>query len=109
MILFGLSSKYIDKINSIFNQYSDIDEVLLFGSRAKGNYRDNSDIDLVIKGNNINLSTLQEIENKLEELYIPNVIDLLVFDNIENSDLINHINRVGKQFYKKAKPILSTS
>lgn len=109
MIYFGLSSNYIDKINSVFNQYSDIDEVLLFGSRAKGNYRDNSDIDLVIKGNNINLSTLQEIENKLEELYIPNVIDLSVFDTIDNSDLINHINRVGKQFYKKVKPIRSTS
>jgi predicted nucleotidyltransferase len=109
MIYFGLSSDYIVKINSVFNQYSDIDEVLIFGSRAKGNYRDNSDIDLVIKGNNINLSTLQEIENKLEELYIPNGIDLLVFDTIENSDLINHINRVGKQFYKKVKAIRSTS
>lgn len=108
MIFFGLSSNYIDKINSVFNQYSDIDEVLIFGSRAKGNYRNNSDINLVIKGNNINLSTLQEIENKLEELYIPNVIDLLVFDTIENPDLTNHINRVGKPFYKKVKPILST-
>jgi predicted nucleotidyltransferase len=109
MIFFGLSSNYIDKINSVFNQYLDIDEVLIFGSRAKGNYRDNSDIDLAIKGNNIDLSTLQEIENKLEELYIPNVIDLLVFDTIENPDLINHINRVGKQFYKKVKPTLSIS
>lgn len=107
MIFFGLSSNYIIKINSVFNQYSDIDEVIIFGSRAKGNYRDNSDIDLAIKGNTINLSTLQEIENKLEELYIPNVIDLIVFDNIENPDLINHINRVGKQFYKKGKTMLS--
>jgi predicted nucleotidyltransferase len=98
---FGLSLNNINKINSVFNQYIDIDEVLIFGSRAKGNYRDNSDIDLVIKGENINLSTLQEIENKLEELYIPNSIDLIVYDSINNLDLINHINRVGKQFYKK--------
>ena len=101
MSLFGLSSIYITKINSIFSQYPNIEEVIIFGSRAKGNFRDNSDIDLAIKGKVISLSTLHQIENKLEELYIPNFIDLIVFDNIENSDLINHINRVGKQFYKK--------
>ncbi len=81
----------------------------IFGSRAKGNYRDNSDIDLVIKGKNINLSTLQEIENKLEALYIPNTIDLLVYDNIHNADLLNHIHRIGKPFYEKGKslPLIS--
>lgn len=109
MTSFGLSSDKIIKINSVFNQYSDINEVLIFGSRAKGNYRDNSDIDLVIKGKGINLSTLQEIENKLEELFIPNSIDLIIYNNIENADLINHINRIGKQFYKKGKslPLIS--
>ena len=101
MSLFGLSSIYITKINSIFSQYPNIEEVIIFGSRAKGNFRDNSDIVLAIKGKEINLSTLHQIENKLEELYIPNFIDLIVFDSIENSDLINHIERVGQQFYKK--------
>lgn len=98
---FGLSSIYINKINSVFHQYSNIDEVIIFGSRAKGNYRDNSDIDLVIKGQALNLSILQEIENKLEELYIPNFIDLIIFDKIDNPELIDHINRTGKQFYRK--------
>ncbi|OMQ13219.1 nucleotidyltransferase domain-containing protein [[Flexibacter] sp. ATCC 35103] len=98
---FGLSSIYINKINSVFDQYSNIDEVIIFGSRAKGNYRDNSDIDLVIKGQALNLSILQEIENKLEELYIPNFIDLIIFDKIDNPELIDHINRIGKQFYRK--------
>ena len=100
-MLFGLSSNNINKINSVFKQYSEINEVVIFGSRAKGNYRNNSDIDLAIKGNNINLSIVQQIEIKLDELYIPNSIDLIVFEKIENSELINHINRVGKQFYKK--------
>jgi predicted nucleotidyltransferase len=109
MILFGLSLNNIAKINSVFNQYPEINEVLLFGSRAKGNYRDNSDIDLVIKGKDITLSTLQEIENKLEELYIPNSIDLIVYDTIHNADLLNHINRMGKPFYEKGKslPLIS--
>ncbi|MFH7015356.1 nucleotidyltransferase domain-containing protein [Flavobacterium sp. FlaQc-47] len=101
MSYFGISSNYITKINSVFSQYSNIDEVIIFGSRAKGNYRDNSDIDFAIKGELISLSTLQQIENKLEELYIPNFIDLIIFDKIENNDLIDHINRIGRQFYKR--------
>ena len=103
MIYFGLTSEIIIKINSVFNQYKNIDEVVIFGSRAKGNFRANSDIDLAIKSDNISLSTLQEIENKLEELYIPNTIDLIVYKNIKNEDLISHINRVGKKFYVKGK------
>ncbi|MEC4048390.1 nucleotidyltransferase domain-containing protein [Flavobacterium sp. SUN046] len=96
---FGITSNHIEKINSVFHQYININEVILFGSRAKGNYRANSDIDLAIKGKNINLTTLQEIENKLEDLYLPYYIDLIIYDTLNNSDLINHINRIGKQFY----------
>lgn len=109
MIFFGLSADNIIKINAVFRQYAAIDEVLLFGSRAIGNFRDNSDIDLVIKGKSIDLSTLQEIENKLEELYIPNPIDLIVYDSIKNPDLLDHINRVGEPFYKKGTSFPLTS
>lgn len=98
---FGLSSNNINKVNSVFKQYPEINEVLIFGSRAKGNFRDNSDIDLAIKGKNISLSILQQIEIKLDELYIPNYFDLVIYEKIENQDLIDHINRVGKTFYKK--------
>jgi predicted nucleotidyltransferase len=103
MNTFGITTININKINSVFYQYDTIEEVLLFGSRAKGNYRDNSDIDLVIKGGPINLTTLQEIEYKLEDLFLPYSIDLILYNSINNSDLINHINRVGVTFYKKEK------
>ena len=97
---YGLSSNNINKINSVFQQYPEINEVLIFGSRAKGNFRDNSDIDLAIKSKNISLSVLQQIEIKLEELYIPNYFDLVIYEKIENQELIEHINRVGKKIYK---------
>lgn len=97
---YGLSSNNINKINSVFQQYPEINEVLIFGSRAKGNFRDNSDIDLAIKSKNISLSVLQQIEIKLEELYIPNYFDLVIYEKIENQELIEHINKVGKKIYK---------
>ena len=59
---FGLSEQTIDKMKSVFTGFSEIDEIIVFGSRAKGNYRENSDIDLAIKVNNLDFTTLQKIE-----------------------------------------------
>lgn len=98
---FGLSEQTIEKMKSVFTGFLEIDEIIVFGSRAKGNYRENSDIDLAIKVNNLDLTTLQKIEIRLEELYLPYTIDLVDYFKIENSNLIEHIDRVGKIFYKK--------
>jgi type I restriction enzyme S subunit len=73
----------------------------LYGSRAKGNYRPNSDIDLTLKCKNVDLSTLFKIETDLDDLLLPYKIDLSIFHKIENQDLIEHINRVGVVFYEK--------
>lgn len=59
--LFGLSPTTLDKLNSIFVQHPAIDSVLIYGSRAKGNYRPGSDIDLTIKGNEISFIEFMSI------------------------------------------------
>ena len=51
---FGLTDETITKINTVFVKYSEIEEVVLYGSRAKGNYREGSDIDLTLKGDLVN-------------------------------------------------------
>jgi predicted nucleotidyltransferase len=96
---FGLSEKVIDRINSVFRRFPGIDEVILYGSRAKGNFRTGSDIDLTIKGHQIDLSTLYSIERELDDLMLPYKIDLSIWSQIENQDLLEHIERVGKKFY----------
>jgi predicted nucleotidyltransferase len=65
-----------------------------------GTYKPASDIDLTLVGQNIGLTQLNEIENQLDDLYLPYKIDLSVFDQIENIDFRDHIKRVGKTFYK---------
>lgn len=52
---FGLKQETVERINSVFQHYEQIDEVILYGSRAKGNYHQGSDIDLTIKGKNLNV------------------------------------------------------
>lgn len=98
---FGLSDSTIIKINSVFAQYPEIDRVTLFGSRAKGNYRPGSDIDLVIFGAKTRFEQLLEIENALDDLLLPWKFDVVLLQHIDNPELIDHINRVGLVFYEK--------
>ena len=101
--MFGLKDIHIKAIQSVFSNYSSVDIAVLYGSRAKGDYRTGSDIDLTLTGDDLDLSTLLRIENELDDLLFPYKIDLSIFHKIENPDLVEHINRVGIVFYKKAE------
>lgn len=97
---YGLKEKHIHAINSVFKKYPKIEKAILYGSRAKGNYRNGSDIDLTLLGDELDLNILFKIENELDDLLLPYKIDLSIFSKIENNDLIEHINRVGIVFYE---------
>ncbi len=98
---YGLKDKTISVLNTVFAQYTSIEQVLLYGSRAKGNFRNGSDIDLTLVGTQINLTDLLKIENEIDDLLLPYCVDLSQFHTISNPDLIAHIERVGKVFYQK--------
>ena len=95
----GLSANTIDKINAVFARYPSIEQAILYGSRAKGTFRNGSDIDLTLKGENITHRELSRIENELDDLLLPYKIDLSLFRQIDNQNLIGHIERVGVVFY----------
>jgi predicted nucleotidyltransferase len=101
MIQFGLKQEDIDKINHVFAMYNGIDSVIIYGSRAKGNFKVGSDIDLTIIENSISFPKFLEIENALDDLLLPYKIDLSLKRNITNIDLLSHIDRVGKLFYRR--------
>lgn len=100
---YGLKESTIQKINSVFENYSQVDEAIIYGSRVKGNYQNGSDIDLTLKGKFLSLQLLFSIENDLDDLLLPYKIDLSIYDKIENQDLIDHILRVGISFYKRIR------
>ena len=97
---YGLSDQVITKIIDVFTKFPEVKEVILYGSRAKGNYKRGSDIDLAIKGKNISISYLSKIKNDIDDLLLPYIVDLCVFDAIDNPSLIDHINRAGIVLYK---------
>ena len=99
---YGLSNNDINNIQSVFNKFPAIEQAILYGSRAKGNFKNSSDIDIALKGKGIDLSLLASINSQLDDLIIPYKVDLFLFDRIKNRDLIDHINRVGKRIYNRA-------
>jgi predicted nucleotidyltransferase len=99
-VIGGLPNEAVQAIRGVFAQYPQILEVILYGSRAKGNFRKGSDIDLTIKGGAVTLSQMLMIENQLDDLLLPYKIDLSLLHQIEDPNLIDHIGRVGTTFYK---------
>ena len=97
----GLSPTTLDKLNSVFSQHKAISSVMVYGSRAKGNYRPGSDIDLTIKGDVLEFTELMQIEDQIDDLFLPYTVDLSQYAQLSNIDLIEHIDRVGMVIYEK--------
>ena len=95
---FGLMPDVIDKLHQVFQRYPKVEEVLIYGSRAMGNYRPGSDIDLTLKGSQLQWNDLQSIESEIDELLLPYKVDLSLYDHIDNEELIDHIDRWAVEF-----------
>jgi uncharacterized protein len=98
---FGLKESTITAIQSAFKKYPEIEQALLYGSRAKGTHRNGSDIDLTLLGDELTYSLLSRIETDVDDLLLPYTVDLSLYSHIENPDLLNHIQQVGKLFYQR--------
>lgn len=97
----GLSVSVIERIIKILSAYPNLEQAILYGSRAKGNYREGSDIDLTLTGTALNYTELGKIDNELDDLLLPYTFDLSLLQQIDNPDLIDHIQRVGVVFYQR--------
>jgi uncharacterized protein len=103
---FGLSDESMKWILRVIKVFPEIDEVIIFGSRAKGTNKPGSDIDFAIKGN-FPYNYPEKLRNMLEEgLYLPYFFDVLDYAKISNPDLKEHIDKVGKKFYSKNKTVV---
>ncbi|KQS34344.1 nucleotidyltransferase domain-containing protein [Dyadobacter sp. Leaf189] len=98
--MYGLSEKTIEAIQGVFANYPQIERAILYGSRTKGNYRNGSDIDLALVGAELDLSLIFKIELELDDLMLPYKIDLAAYHQIENQELISHIDRIGVIFFE---------
>ncbi|MGF1533707.1 MAG: nucleotidyltransferase domain-containing protein [Bernardetiaceae bacterium] len=101
MMDFGLDPTTVANIRSVFAKYPEIEQVWIYGSRAKGNYRAGSDIDLTLKGDQLTDNIRSKVWLDIDALHTPYLFDISVFKDVNSLSLIEHINRVGKVFYEK--------
>lgn len=99
---FGLPEKTVAHIRGIFATNPKVARVVLYGSRAKGNYKPGSDIDLTMQGDGLDYRDLVSLADSLDNSPIPYSVDLSIFDQIDNPNLVEHIQRVGMVFYQRA-------
>jgi predicted nucleotidyltransferase len=98
---FGLPGEAVRKIGSVLTGHPDVESAILYGSRAKGNYKPGSDIDLTLVGDRLSHDDLLKIMGELDDLLLPYTIDLSIFHMIDHEALRDHIQRVGKEFYHR--------
>ncbi|CCQ98330.1 DNA polymerase beta domain protein region [[Clostridium] ultunense Esp] len=97
---FGISEKSYQLLLDAFRQHAEVEEVILFGSRAKGNHKKGSDIDLAIKGKHCSPELALQLQTYLnEELPIPYMVDVVDYNSLSHKELKEHIDRVGKKLY----------
>ena len=93
---FGLNDADISYIKKVIARFSEIESVLIFGSRAMGNFKPGSDIDICLKGKHITLTTVASLKAQLEEMGpMPYQVDVVAYQLIESSELQKHIDQFG--------------
>lgn len=103
---FGLTEATIQKISAVFALHPQVEKAVLYGSRAKGNYKNGSDIDLTLwGGEDLTMKVLYKIMDEIDDLLLPYTIDLSIFRDIGDPDMVEHIQRMGVTFYYKGEVV----
>jgi len=100
--MIALTDSELQTLRDVFSRFSDISEVILFGSRARGTHRPSSDVDLALKGKNLSIDTLAKLRYILEEeTNLPYFFDIVIYDRVENEALKREIDEGGEKIFQK--------
>jgi len=97
----GLTDGTVAQIHEALASFPEVEKAVLYGSRAKGNYKPGSDVDLTLLGTGLTEKILGQIQSDLEDGHLPYHFDLSIFSHITQAELIEHIQRVGVVLYEK--------
>ena len=98
---YGLKDSVIHQIRQVFSRYEELEQALLYGSRAKGNFKPGSDIDLTLIGEGLNQKILTKLEDDIDDLMLPYTFDFSILKQVTNDDFIDHVKRIGIVFYDR--------
>ena len=95
MTIPGLPNEASEQLLMAISAHPQVEQVVLYGSRALGRQRSGSDVDLCILAPEMGLAELLELGAQLDDLLLPWRIDLQLDHLITHEGLRNHIQRAG--------------
>lgn len=98
---YGLDDKYFNALISVFPRHPEVDSVILYGSRAKGNYKPFSDIDITLKGSTLTRQHLGQIFTEIDDLLLPYFLDISIYNKLTDKGFIEAIDKTGVEIYRK--------
>ena len=98
---FGLNDTELQALRTTLASIPEVEEAIIYGSRARGTNRAASDIDITLKGNALTYLQLALLDARIDDLYLPYFVDLSLFSMLKNPDLLESIDREGEVLYKK--------
>ena len=98
---YGLTEAQLKMLIDILQQFPTVEQAVLFGSRAKGTMHSRSDIDLAVKGAQLNRHTLAQLAMLFDESELPYAVDVQILQDIQSPALRDHIQRIGQVIYQQ--------
>ena len=98
----GLSERTLATLRGVLDGHPEVERALLYGSRAKGEHRAGSDIDLALVGDAVDSRVCAQVWQKLDASAIPYEVDVTGLATLTHEPLIEHIHRVGLEIYLRS-------
>ena len=100
--MFGLIDRDIEYIKDAISKFETIEKAIIFGSRAMGNYKKGSDVDIAIYGKKITKEVIFKLDDYLNEISpLPYFFDILNYENLLNDNIKKHIDDEGKIIFQR--------
>jgi len=91
----------VQKIVKLLSEELSPDELILFGSRAKGNFKKGSDIDIAVKGGReLTHREERKLKERIEELSGLYSVDIVFWEKLD-MDFKENLKNTGKILYGK--------
>lgn len=98
---FGVDDKILKSIAAVFARHPLVHEARIYGSRARGDFRTGSDIDIALFAPNLDFSEFLRIRGELDDLPCLYKLDTTHIDTLGNEDLKRSILKDGAAFYRR--------
>jgi len=101
-MIFGLAESDLSYIVNEIKSFAEIEKAVIFGSRARGDYKPGSDIDIAIYGEKINFQTVSFLHANLEdEGPLPYFFDIVDYTHSDSEELKAQIDLLGSVIFER--------